>query len=272
MTMSLKQKIKKFYYSRIVKPIIFNSRLGRRTMFGYADSGINFDHIYNNKAKGYNKLGETVDRILLNLPACKATRHRKNRIVEILTKEIQNNSKNGIKTRIVDLASGPARYIVDAITDKLINNTEVLCFDANEHSLEYGKKIARGKQMLFKKTNILKIGGPHYKRISEVKDWRPNLVVCSGLYEYLEDEEVKSSFKKVMEFLDKDGLLLFVTQKSNPNKKLIENVGVTSSGKKWVLNYRTPSILKKWMQENRFKNIEFEIDPWGMYEFFKGRK
>ncbi len=263
--------IEDLFYSRIVKPVIFTSRLGRRSMFGYADSGLNFDHIYGNKAKGYNRFGKAVDRILLNLPACKATRYRKERIIKILDEEIKKNISRGKKTRIVDLASGPARYLVDLMTDDLKNQAEALCLDIDLHSLNYGKKIAGSRPILYKKSNILKIGS-HYKRFSINKRWHPNIVIASGFYEYIDDELANAALRLINGFLEPGGLLLLITQRDSPNRKLIEKVGLTKSGKKWVLFYREPELIKQWIREAGYKNIGIEVDPWRMYVFYTARK
>lgn len=268
---SLISAIEDLFYSRIVRPVIFTSRLGRKSMFGYADSGINFDHIYINKAKGYNKFGKAVDRVLLNLPACKATRYRKEKIVKILNEEIKRNMSYGQKTRIVDLASGPARYLVDLITDDLKDYVEALCLDIDLHSLSYGKKIAGSRPILYKKSNILKMGS-HYKWLSTNIKWQPNIVVASGFYEYINDELAVSTLKLIDGFLRPGGLLLIITQRDSPSRKLIEKVGITKSGKKWLLFYREPALIKKWITEAGYKNIKIEVDPWRMYVFYAARK
>lgn len=263
--------IEDLFYSRIVRPAIFSSRLGRRSMFGYADSGINFDHIYKNKAKGYNRFGKAMDRILLNLPACKATRYRKEKIIKILNEEIRKNMSAGKKTRIVDLASGPARYLVDLITGGIKDYVEALCLDIDLHSLSYGKKIAGSRPILYKKSNILKIGA-HHKRLSANIKWHPNIVIASGFYEYIDDELAIATLKLINGFLEPGGLLLLITQRDSPNKKLIEKVGITKSGKKWLLFYREPALIKQWLRETGYKNIEVEVDPWRMYVFYSARK
>lgn len=239
-------------------------------MFGYADSGLNFDHIYRNKAKGYTKFGLIVDKILLNLPAAKATRYRKARIVGKLREEIERNITQGKKTKIVDLASGPSRYLVEAITDQNKDHVEGLCLDIERRNLEFGKKIAINKPLLFKKANVLNLS--HFKQLSKKVAWIPNLVLCSGLYEYLEDAEVKKSLNEIISSLDTHGLLLFITQMNNPNKKLIEKLGKTKKEKSWVLFYRKPAVLKEWMDRAGFSEINIEIDPWKMYVFCSGRK
>lgn len=263
-------KIEDFFYKRVVKPIIFSSRLGRKSMFGYADSGINFDHIYTNEAKGYTKFGKIIDRVLLNLPAAKATRYRKEKIIKILREEIDKNTSLNKKTRIVDIASGPARYLVELITDDIKDSVEALCLDVDVHSLDYGKNIAGGRPILYKKSNVLKIGA-HHKRLSEKRNWQPNVVVSSGLYEYLDDESVISSLKIIKNYLGKDGLLLFITQRDSPNRKLIEKVGITKSGKEWKLFYREPKLIEAWLKETGYKDISVEIDPWRMYVYYQGR-
>jgi SAM-dependent methyltransferase len=239
-------------------------------MFGYADSGINFDHIYRNEARGYTKLGKIIDRLLLNLPAAKATRYRKEKIIEILRKEMKQNMVKGIKTRIVDIASGPARYLVELITKEIENNVEVLCLDIDRASLAHGKKIAGTRPILYKKANVLRIGR-HHKRLSEKIGWQPNLIVASGFYEYLEDRLVISSLKMIKNSLERGGLLLFITQRDSPNRKLIEKLGITKSGEKWVLFYREPELIKKLLKDIGYNDIGIEVDPWGMYVFYTGR-
>jgi len=244
--------------------------LGRKTMFGYADSGLNFDHIYRNEAKGYTKFGKIVDRILLNLPACKATRHRKEKVIDILRKEIDKNISQGKKARIVDLASGPARYLVELITEDLEKNVEALCLDINPHSLSYGKKIAGRRPILYKRSNVLRLGS-HHRRLSEKKQWRPNIVVASGLYEYTNDDLSQATLEMVKDSLEQNGFLLLITQQGSPNKKLIEKIGVTQSGEKWILFYRKPEIITKWLDNLGYRDIEVETDPWKMYVFYKAR-
>ncbi len=267
---NLLNNLDNFFYRRIVRPLLFTSRLGRKSMFGYADSGLNFDHIYRNEAKGYMRFGRLIDKILLNLPSAKATRHRKAKIIEIQKTEIKKNIFFGRKTRIVDLASGPGRYLIEAITDENKNHVEALCLDIDKRNLEFGKKLAGEKPLLFKRANALRLG--HFKKLSEKTAWIPNLVLCSGLYEYLNDAEVKKSINDIFSSLNKEGLFVFVTQMDSPSRKLIEKLGKVKGGKSWVLFYRKPDTLKSWMAEAGFKEINAEIDPWKMYVLYSGRK
>ena len=65
----------------------------------------------------------------MNLPSVRATRHRKDIIIKILQNEIANNLTLKKKTKILDLASGPARYLVELINDFNQEMIEVLCLE-----------------------------------------------------------------------------------------------------------------------------------------------
>ncbi|MBF0594423.1 MAG: class I SAM-dependent methyltransferase family protein [Candidatus Omnitrophica bacterium] len=271
MVKSLKEKFEAFFYKGIVRKLIFSSKLGRRVMFGYADTGTSFDHIYKNEAKGYTKFGKIVDRVLLNLPAAKATRHRRNQIKKLLYVELAKNTKEGLKTRLVDIASGPARYLVEMASNEVSKNIEVLCLDADLNSINYGRKLSAGKPFLYKKTNVLRLGSRH-ENLANQKGWRPNVAVSSGLIEYLDEQIAKQLLKYLYSFLDGNGLLLMITQRASPNRNLIEQVGITQSGKKWILFYREPAVIVDWLTQIGFKNITFEVDPWKMYVYYRARK
>lgn len=261
--MSIFKRIEDFFYLRILRPILFYSRLARRSMFGYADTGVNFDYIYENRASGYTWVGKFIDRILLNLPAAKATRARKQSLVEIIRNEIASNMKKGIKTRIVDLASGPARYLIEALTNETAQYVEVLCLDLDHHSVRRGRLLARNLPVLYKRGNALRIS--KLKRISERRAWRPNLVVMSGFYEYLSDAAVESHLKEVYHQMDVNGKVVFVCQVSNPSKKLIEKLGKTSRGSSWKLFYRKKEAAIALAENAGFTDLNAQIDQWNMY-------
>lgn len=107
-----------FLYEKIFRPIIFTSRLGRRALLGQAGSGTFADYIYRNHSSGYSKFGHIVDKILLSLPASKATKSKMERISDILGEEIDKNLLKSKMSRIVDLGSGPARYLTELLRDE----------------------------------------------------------------------------------------------------------------------------------------------------------
>lgn len=263
-------QLEDFWYQRVVKAILFTSRLGRRSTMGYADSGMNFDHIYLNKAKGYSKFGVLVDRVLLNLPACKATRKRFDLIKSKVSAEISANRIKGVKSRIADLASGGARYLREIIKDGS-EDIEVLCLDIDRRSLKRAQAQSPNKPFLYKRADVL-LTSRHLQTLGEKKNWFPNIVVASGFYEYHPDEVVKDHFGQVYSYLQKEGIFFAIAQYKNPQRKLIEKVGMQKDGKQWVLHYRSPDKLKQWMNDTGYRQVKTTIDRWGQYVYCEGRK
>ena len=101
--------VEDIFYKKIIRPIMYKSTLGKNSIDGFADTGFNFEYMYKNVPSGDGVVGRFVDRILLNLPAVQATRNRKETIKKILRREVLHNSRHNKKTRILDIASGPAR-------------------------------------------------------------------------------------------------------------------------------------------------------------------
>lgn len=270
MKSEIKSKFEDFWYKMILKNILSLSKLGRTSMKGQADSGLNFDHMYRAQPKGITSFGRFVDKVLLNLPSVKATRHRKDIIIKILANEIANNLMLSKKTRILDVASGPARYLVDLIDSSNQNNIEVLCIDKDIRALNFGKILAGNKPIRYTKADVQKT--EHLKRLSKKISWVPNIVLISGLFEYKDDNFVKNILAEIYDNIAYDGLLLFISQVDNPTKKLMSKVCLTSEGKSWELIYRKPEIFRKWLLKLGFKSVIISVDQWGMYEFCTCRK
>jgi len=266
----VRKKWENLLYYKILKPVIFLSKLGRTSIRGHADSGLNFDHMYKNKPKGVSSVGKFVDKILLNLPSVKATRNRKEVIVKVLANEIENNLILNRKTRIVDIASGPARYINELLDLVDQNKIEVLCLDKDKRALNYGKILAGDKPIRYAKADAMKLD--LLIQLSKNIHWVPNIVLVSGLFEYKKDADVISIMKEVYETIEKDGLAIFISQTNNPTKKLMKKLGKTSENKRWMLRYRKPEVLRHWMLDIGFRGVIISVDRWDMYEFCTGRK
>ena len=93
-------------------------------------------------SEGDGPLGWVVDWALLNLPAVKATRNRKDAILKILKNEIANNQLSGKKTYVIDVGAGTSRYLLDLAREYSAGSVEALSIDYDRESLNLGKKIA----------------------------------------------------------------------------------------------------------------------------------
>jgi len=264
--------LEKFIYLKIIMPVLSISRIGRNTIKGDADSGISIDYLYRNKPKGLYSIGKFVDGVVLRLPAVKATQRKKDIIIKVIQNEVSNNLLLEKKTKILDLASGPARYLVEFL-DKgtsLKNEIEILCVDNDKQSVNYGNIIGKSKPIRFIKGNTFKMGT--LKRFSKKIGWKPNIILCTGFFELNDDKNVRSLLNEIYGFIEKNGLLMFTSQADNPSKKLMKTVGKTRDGSSWKMHFRDPHVLRKWMLEIGFRDVIISLDSWGMYEYCTGRK
>ncbi len=271
---NMKQKVEDFIYKKVIRNLMLMSRLGRQSVLGEASTGYNFDHMYENKSEGTGLIGKIIDRALLNLPAVQATRSRRSCIKKILANEIENHEIENKTTRIMDIACGAGRYLLDVNQMFQGKNVETLGVDYDLKSIARGEKLAQKynvsqSSLRFFRGNVFRLR--LLKKLGKNIDWRPNIIVSSGLTVYIDDQKVHDMLEQVYEGLDRNGLFLVDSQENNPSRKLMEKVCNTKDGA-WVLYYRQPSLWRKWLHETGFRDIRVSRDKWNMYNICTARK
>ncbi len=272
--MSVKEALDRFFYKKMVGNLLLLSSLGKRSATGEAATGYNFDYMYENKAHGFLGIGWLLDKILLNLPAVQATRNRRANIVKILSNEIQNNKIKGKTTKILDLACGAGRYLTDIAKIYPNERVEIIGVDLDRQSLKLAKDLSGSagvtkNQIRFVKGNVFKLS--ILKKLGKRIEWRPNVVIASGLTVYINDDKVIDLLKRIYGALDKEGLILIDSQESNPSRKLMEKSLKTKEGA-WILYYRPVEQWRRWFHEFGFQDVIVGRDPWQMYNICSARK
>src|SRR5213083_1827846 len=84
--------------------------LGWRSGF---DSGLSLDYVYENKPRGMTPLGRFIDRNYLNSPGWRGIRERKKNLEAQLRRVIESVHAEGLPVRIVDIAAGAGRYVME---------------------------------------------------------------------------------------------------------------------------------------------------------------
>lgn len=262
-----------FFYRVILRSLLKLSKLGYGCIVEGAESGENFEHIYNNKPQGVFLIGTFIDKILLNLPSVRATRARKEEIKKILRNEISHNRSAGRKTRVLDLASGGARYLRELKVEHENGDIESLCIDKNMRCVNLGRSLAgreNVKNLKFVRGDIFRMG--HLKTISQQIDWKPNVIIASGLFIYFNDQTVERILREIYQFLPPEGVVIFQSYENLSSRKLMRKTSVTSSGDQWTLYYRKPEFWKELLNGIGFKDISISRDEWQMNNVCSARK
>jgi len=248
------------FYSLFLRTIGMFSE-GMRIGFTHGfDSGMIMNYVCQNTPSGRFYIGKVLDRIFLNQVTCKAFRA----IKEIQKNVIKNylQERNGDPTFIVDLASGKADYIYDALRETN-GNVKVLLRDLDETALEESRAIAEKLNLLnkvsYEQGNALDIES--LKRIYP----KPNLVIEVGLYGIIHDDELlRRHFFELKDILN-PGAILFNVQTYNPQIELIARVLKNRDGERCVWHLRPVELVIEWAEKAGFIEPQVTMDPYGIY-------
>lgn len=265
--------IENFFYKVLLKNLLKTSRLGHGVVVTGAESGENFERIYNNRPEGNFLIGKFVDKALLNLPAAKATRGRKDIIKNFVWNEICNNKLASNKTRILDLASGGARYLRELQSEHNDGSVESVCIDKDKGCVALGKRLLKEEavnNIKFIRGDIFK--AEHLHSLSSKLNWKPNVIIASGLFIYFNNETVADMIKGVYDVLPKGGIIIFQSYESLTSRKLMRKTMSTSDGEDWTLYYRKPDYWRNLLREMKFQDIVITRDKWQMNNICVARK
>jgi alpha-beta hydrolase superfamily lysophospholipase len=241
--------------------------IGWRTGF---DSGESLDYIYANQARGRFGLGKLFDRMYLNSVGWKGIRQRKIHLEKILEATIEKVHSEGRPVHLVDIASGPGRYMLDAL--KKISNIPVsaLLRDRSDQGLEAGRKLAREMNV----PNVAYAKGDAFdpKSLAEIKP-QPTIAIVSGLYELFPDNDmISASLRGLSAALQDGGYLICTNQPWHPQVEFIARVLINRDGQPWVMRRRTQAEMDNLVRAAGFEKLDMEIDNFGIFTVSLARK
>jgi alpha-beta hydrolase superfamily lysophospholipase len=241
--------------------------IGWRTGF---DSGESLDYIYANQAQGRFGLGKLFDRMYLNSVGWKGIRQRKIHLEKMLQAAIEKVHSEGKPVHIVDIASGPGRYLLDTL--KKIDHIPVSAMlrDRSEPGLEAGRKLAR--EMNVPNVSYAKGDAFDPKSLAEIRP-QPTIAVVSGLYELFPDNEVISASLHGLATALADGdYLIYTNQPWHPQVEFIAHVLINRDGQPWVMRRRTQSEMDDLVHAAGFEKLDMEIDRYGIFTVSLARR
>ncbi len=232
------------------------------------DSGASLDHVYKNRASGISPLGKLIDRGYLNAIGWKGIRCRKVNIMDCLKSSIEKLNSDEI--RILDIASGPGRYLLETVKNMPEHNISLLLHDNTQQNLDDAKEIARQLDI----SNIKYVCGDAFDRdaISKLNP-RPNIAVVSGLYELFPSNEiVMNSLKGVAEVLEDNGYLIYTCQPWHPQVEMIARTLTNRDGDPWIMRRRSQAEMDELVRQAGFTKIDTRVGTFGIFSVSIARK
>jgi len=236
-------------------------RLGHRTGF---DSGSTLDYVYRNTPQGLGPLGRAIDRQYLNSIGWRGIRQRKLHVEELLRVAIRRLRAAGKPVRLMDIAAGHGRYILDPL-DGDTKPDAVLLRDYSRINVEAGQRLIADRGL----GDIARFeqGDAFDGEALEKVEPRPSLGVVSGLYELFADNAmVRRSLAGLAAAIPAGGYLVYTNQPWHPQLELIARA-LTShrEGQAWVMRRRTQAEMDQLVAAAGFRKLEQRIDEWGIF-------
>lgn len=244
-------------------------KLGFDTGF---DSGSTLDYVYRNQPQGEGQFGKLIDKIYLQSVGWKGIRQRKVHLEELLNQVMAELKTEQGEVRLLDIAAGHGRYILEAIEQSQTKPDSVLLRDYSDINVRDGSTLIEEKGM-DDYVNFVKADAFAEQSYTELP-FKPNLAVVSGLYELFPDNDmIRTSLAGIGENVEEGGYLVYTGQPWHPQLELIARA-LTShrDGQAWVMRRRSQAEMDQLVAKAGFKKIEQRIDEMGIFTVSIARK
>jgi alpha-beta hydrolase superfamily lysophospholipase/SAM-dependent methyltransferase len=235
-------------------------RLGWREGF---DSGRSLDYVYENRARGALLIGRLIDRAYLGNPAWMGIRQRKVNLEKLLLQAIERVRERGTPVRILDVAAGHGRYVLETIQALAKDNVSAVLRDYTDANVEAGRTLAARldlKRVIFERADA-------FDEVSYATlDPRPNIVIISGLFELFADNAtIRRCLKGVAGAMEDGGYLIYTGQPWHPQIEMIARVLTNREGMPWVMRRRAQGELDDLVREAGFAKVCMEVGGRGIF-------
>ncbi|MDB5322663.1 MAG: ynbC [Phycisphaerales bacterium] len=242
-------------------------RLGWRSGF---DSGESLDYIYRNRSAGISPVGKLIDRLYLNAIGWRGIRQRRANLDKALRKAIGGVLAEGKHARVLDIASGPGRYVLETLASMPGAPISAILRDRSTSGLEEGRRLAAQLGV----TNATFESGDAFSRdeLAALQP-RPNVAIVSGLYELFPDNAlIERSLAGLAAAVETGGYLIYTNQPWHPQIEMIARTLTNRDGQPWIMRRRTQLEMDELVRRAGFEKAGMEIDRWGIFSVSLARR
>jgi SAM-dependent methyltransferase len=241
--------------------------LGWRSGF---DSGLSLDYVYENKAQGSTALGRFIDHGYLNSIGWRGIRQRKKNLEKLLRSVIEETHGSGRAVRILDIAAGGGRYLLETIRGLPEIPMTAVLRDYKQENVDAVRRLA----VDFGLTNVTVVSGDAFDRASlGAIAPRPTIGIVSGLYElFPSNAEVLSSLRGLADAIEPGGHLIYTNQPWHPQVEFIARVLRNREGEPWIMRRRTTAEMDELVRAAGFEKMTMEVDEWGIFTVAVARR
>ena len=234
--------------------------LGWRNGF---DSGLSLDYVYRNQPRGTTSVGRLIDKSYLNSIGWRGIRQRRAHLEKSLKNAIERTHRNGRPVRILDIAAGPGRYVLETLRMCPEIPVSAILRDYKQENIDAARALAQE----FELDNVKVQRGDAFDRGSLASiEPRTTIGIVSGLYElFSSNDAVLNSLAGLAEAIEPGGYLIYTNQPWHPQMEFIARVLRNREGRPWIMRRRTTAEMDQLVRASGFEKIDMEVDQWGMF-------
>lgn len=172
------------------------------------------------------------------------------KLVKKELKEIILKKKAKQKIRILSLASGSARAIIETLAEQKDIDIEARLVDLSRNALCYSRKLAE-KYEVDDKINWFRANAGDIEEFCE--NWVPDIIEMVGLMDYLDKEEGTKIIRKIYKCLNQNGTLITSNINNNPERRFVREIA------NWDMIYRDPRQFSELLLKGGFNSRHCRI-------------
>ncbi len=234
------------------------------------DSGESLDHVYRNQAEGTWLVGRWIDRLYLDSPGWAGIRQRRLHLIDGISTCLRAADSARVargedrKIHLVDIASGPGRYDLDAMEKAAGLAVTALLRDRSPGGVAAGRMLVREKGLESSVRN--EVGDAFDGESLAALSPRPDVAVVSGLYELFPDNTlIRNSLAGLARAVPSGGWLVYTNQPWHPQQEFIARTLINRDGQPWIMRCRTQAEIDALVDAAGFTKTSMAIDRWGIF-------
>lgn len=263
-----KNSVKYWFWNLTKQNLKIGSRFSQGLKIGEDtgyDSGSTLDFVYRDQPESTNILGKIIDRQYLNAIGWRGIRVRKQHIEQLLPVYAEKLIAANQPVKILDIAAGHGRYILDAVAKISKRPNSILLRDYSELNVASGRKLIHSRGL--NDIATFQLGDAFDESSLATIKPQINLAVVSGLYELFSDNDLlRQSLSGLSQAIETGGYLIYTGQIWHPQQEFIARA-LTShrKGQAWVMRLRSQAEMDALVEQAGFKKIDQCIDQFGIF-------
>jgi SAM-dependent methyltransferase len=204
-----------------------------------------------------------IDKTYLEAVGWKGIRIRGEHLQARLRNAIQRQLEKRGRVRIVDVAAGTGRYLLNVLDRYRGDDLSVRLCDLDRTALERGR--SRAAYLGLTNLDWTESDAFDPEQVRSVSSGA-DIAIVSGLYELFPDNElVRRSLCALHDGLAPGGLLLYTGQPWHPQLEFIARTLTHQDGSPWRMRRRTQAELDWLVRSAGFEKQDMDIDHYGIF-------